>query len=163
MPALDTGRYIITNVKYGNLAVLPDANDESDVVAGVQENNPGEKVCRCTFCVVHVAYRLIQWNVTLLNNRKFTIKNPALTILPAVRRAPRKETPSLDESAINNGSSGRRGLKVDTRRLIYSALHCWRLTLKFLSISPTDGDVFWGLPDGESETPVGLLSSALRR
>jgi len=37
MPALDTGRYIITNVKYGNLAVLPDANDESDVVAGVQE------------------------------------------------------------------------------------------------------------------------------
>jgi hypothetical protein len=25
----------------------------------------------------------------------------------------------------------------------------------FVSISPTDGDVFWGLPDGEMETPVG--------
>jgi len=45
MPTLDTGRYTITNVKFLNLAVLPDANDESDVVGRVEEGNPGEKVC----------------------------------------------------------------------------------------------------------------------
>jgi len=45
MAPLDTGRYTITNAKFFNLAVLPDANDESDVVAGVGEYNAGEKVC----------------------------------------------------------------------------------------------------------------------
>ena len=57
MSALDTGRYIIANVKYGNLAVLPDANDESDIIAGVEENNPGEKVRGCTFRFEDVTYR----------------------------------------------------------------------------------------------------------
>jgi len=46
MASLDTGRYTITNVKYLNLAVLPDANDESDIVARADENNAGEKVYR---------------------------------------------------------------------------------------------------------------------
>lgn len=41
----DTGRYIITNVKFLNLAVLPDANDDSDIVAKTEENDLGEKVC----------------------------------------------------------------------------------------------------------------------
>jgi hypothetical protein len=47
MAPIDTGRYTITNVKYLNLAVLPDANDESDISARSEEINTGEKVC-CT-------------------------------------------------------------------------------------------------------------------
>ena len=46
MAPLDTGRYIITNAKFLNLACLPDANDESDIVARTEENYSGEKVGR---------------------------------------------------------------------------------------------------------------------
>lgn len=45
MAPVDTGRYTIMNVKFLNLAVLPDANDESDIVARSDENSAGEKVC----------------------------------------------------------------------------------------------------------------------
>jgi hypothetical protein len=44
MHVLDTGRYTITNAKYGNVAVLYDGNEDSEVVAGYQEDKPGEKV-----------------------------------------------------------------------------------------------------------------------
>jgi hypothetical protein len=44
MAPVDTGRYTIMNVKFLNLAVLPDANDESDIIARSEENNAGEKV-----------------------------------------------------------------------------------------------------------------------
>jgi hypothetical protein len=72
----DTGRYTITNVKFMNLAVLPDANDDSDVVARTEENNAGEKVRPCLRHCCSVAYLFVeQWNVTLLNNKKYTIKN----------------------------------------------------------------------------------------
>ena len=49
MASIDTGRYTISNAKFLNLAVLPDANDESDVVAKAEENDAGEKV-RLVFC-----------------------------------------------------------------------------------------------------------------
>ncbi|KAJ7738221.1 hypothetical protein DFH07DRAFT_1064566 [Mycena maculata] len=57
---MDTGRYTITNVKFQNLAILPDANDETDIVAGTDANTANQK-----------------WNVTLLSggNKKYTIKN----------------------------------------------------------------------------------------
>ena len=72
----DTGRYTITNVKFMNLAVLPDANDDSDVVARTEENNAGEKVRPCLCHCYSVAYLFAdQWNITLLNNKKYTIKN----------------------------------------------------------------------------------------
>jgi hypothetical protein len=43
---LITGIYTVTNVKHRNLAILPDANDGSDVVARPEDNKAGEKVCR---------------------------------------------------------------------------------------------------------------------
>jgi hypothetical protein len=43
MLVLDTGRYTITNVRYGNVAVLPDANEDTDVVSGFEEDKAGEK------------------------------------------------------------------------------------------------------------------------
>ncbi|KIM88143.1 hypothetical protein PILCRDRAFT_85437 [Piloderma croceum F 1598] len=124
MPALDTGRYIITNVKYGNLAVLPDANDESDIIAGVEENNPGEK-----------------WNVTLLNNRKFTIKNHGFDHFAGCETRPEKGDTVF-------------GRERNKQWVIRETRIKGRYT-----ISPTDGDVFWGLPDGESETPITLAST----
>lgn len=45
MSPIDTGRYNIVNARFLNCAVLPDANDDSDVIARSEENNPGEKVC----------------------------------------------------------------------------------------------------------------------
>ena len=42
MAPVDTGRYSIMNVKFLNLAVLPDPNDESDIVARSDENNAGQ-------------------------------------------------------------------------------------------------------------------------
>jgi hypothetical protein len=44
MYKLDTGRYIIANVKYGNVAFLPDANEDTEVVGNFSQNDPGEKV-----------------------------------------------------------------------------------------------------------------------
>jgi hypothetical protein len=41
---LATGTYIITNVKYGNVASLPDANEDTEVVANVWQDDPSEKV-----------------------------------------------------------------------------------------------------------------------
>jgi hypothetical protein len=49
MGPIDTGRYTISNARFGNLAVLSDAHDESDVVAKTEENDAGEKVC-LIFC-----------------------------------------------------------------------------------------------------------------
>jgi hypothetical protein len=41
-PGLDTGRYIITNVRFMNLAVLSDATGISEMILALDENNPGE-------------------------------------------------------------------------------------------------------------------------
>ncbi|KAJ7093541.1 hypothetical protein C8R44DRAFT_396243 [Mycena epipterygia] len=56
--SLDTGRYTIKNVKWKNLAVLPDPHDESDIEAGTEPKGDGEK-----------------WNITLLTNMRYNIKN----------------------------------------------------------------------------------------
>jgi len=69
MVPLDTGRYVITNRKYRNAShemcilrtvltvvcqvpILPDANDQTDIVAGTQEGEPGELV-RCVLMQVN--------------------------------------------------------------------------------------------------------------
>jgi hypothetical protein len=44
MAPIESGRYIITNRKHKNVAILPDDNDHSDIVAGNQENDLGETV-----------------------------------------------------------------------------------------------------------------------
>lgn len=44
MTPLSTGMYLITNRRHKNIAILPDDNDHSGIVAGIQENGPGEMV-----------------------------------------------------------------------------------------------------------------------
>jgi hypothetical protein len=44
MVQLDTGRFIIRNAKFLNVAVLPDSNDQSEIVARASSGDPGEKV-----------------------------------------------------------------------------------------------------------------------
>ncbi|KIM90338.1 hypothetical protein PILCRDRAFT_1655 [Piloderma croceum F 1598] len=58
MVPLDTGRYVITNRKYQNVPILPDANDQTDIVAGTQEGEPSEL-----------------WNINLLSNGSYKIQN----------------------------------------------------------------------------------------
>jgi hypothetical protein len=43
-PTLATGRYTITNVKYRNVAFLPDGNGDSEIVANVRQDDPREEV-----------------------------------------------------------------------------------------------------------------------
>ncbi|KZT21358.1 hypothetical protein NEOLEDRAFT_1073434 [Neolentinus lepideus HHB14362 ss-1] len=55
---ISTGRYTLTNVRFHNLAFLPDPNDGSPVIANFSQNSPGEK-----------------WNVTELGNGNYTFQN----------------------------------------------------------------------------------------
>ena len=41
---IKAGRYIITNVKQGNLALLPDPNDGTTLQASYKQDIPGEQV-----------------------------------------------------------------------------------------------------------------------
>ncbi|CUA69501.1 hypothetical protein RSOLAG22IIIB_08508 [Rhizoctonia solani] len=56
--SLDTGRYKIVNVKWLNVALLPDPNSESAVVGSHDAGDSGE-----------------WWNVNKLGNDKYTIRN----------------------------------------------------------------------------------------
>ncbi|KIM77847.1 hypothetical protein PILCRDRAFT_610849 [Piloderma croceum F 1598] len=58
MTPLATGIYIITNRRHRNVAILPDTNKHSDIVAGIQENGPGK-----------------MWNVNRLSNGTYKIQN----------------------------------------------------------------------------------------
>lgn len=42
--SLESGIYTITNAKFMNIAILQDDNDDSMIVAGVEDNQSGEKV-----------------------------------------------------------------------------------------------------------------------
>ncbi|KAF7372439.1 hypothetical protein MVEN_00105200 [Mycena venus] len=125
MPLPDTGRYTITNAKFHNLAVLPDANDESDIVAGTDANAASEK---------------IQWNVTLLNNKKYTIKNHGFSNFAACEAR-------ADSGANVSGRSRQQQWIIKETRVKGQ-----------FTISPTDADLFWGLADGEDSTPITLAA-----
>jgi len=124
MAPLDTGRYIITNAKFLNLACLPDANDESDIVARTEENYSGEK-----------------WNITLLNNRKYHIKNHGFSNSAGCDNRAEK-----GDSVRGRGRNQQWIIKESRIRGQYT-------------IAPTDADVFWGLVDGEMDTPITLASA----
>jgi len=124
MAPLDTGRYTITNVKFLNCAVLPDANDDSDIVARPEFNAPGEK-----------------WNITLLNNKKYAIKSHGYS---------------------NFAICGHRADKGDNirgrERQQQWAIKETRIKDRY-TISPTDVELFWGLADGEYDTPLILATA----
>ena len=44
MPPLQSGRYLIINVQFHNLAVFPDDNDYTEFVADAEDDDPA-KVC----------------------------------------------------------------------------------------------------------------------
>jgi len=78
MDLLGTGIYTITNVKFKNLAVLLDANDGSEIVGRPEEDHAVEKVCCKVWSELFSAserHDSIQWNVTRLNNKKYTLQN----------------------------------------------------------------------------------------
>jgi hypothetical protein len=58
MAPLDTGRYIITNFKFKNVALLADPNSASDICGDHRQDRIGE-----------------MWTVILLSNGNYTIKN----------------------------------------------------------------------------------------
>ncbi|KAG8742081.1 hypothetical protein FRC10_002017 [Ceratobasidium sp. 414] len=127
MSTIDTGRYRIVNVKWSNLAYLPDPNSESAVVGNDNTGSAGE-----------------QWNVSKLSNGKYTI---------------RSQEHSSYASATSRPSQGD-GVVGGTREkqwVIKEARVRGQYTRR--SISPSDGDVFWGLEDGEPMTPIAMFST----
>ncbi|PCH44931.1 hypothetical protein WOLCODRAFT_77556 [Wolfiporia cocos MD-104 SS10] len=66
--SLDTGRYIIRNVRNGNTLLLADPNDGSSIVGTADESSKGRKVR------VILPYT-VSWNVVKLGNGKYTIEN----------------------------------------------------------------------------------------
>jgi len=123
---IDTARYHIINAKSGHLAILPDGNEASDLVSGLNENLSSEK-----------------WNVTLLNNTKYSIKNHEFGYYPHCgTRASKGDViqgkPNMQQLVIK-----------DTR---YKGQY---------TISPSDRtELFWGLEDEELGTPITLRDSS---
>ncbi|KAJ7088265.1 hypothetical protein C8R44DRAFT_819362 [Mycena epipterygia] len=117
----DTGRYTITNVQHRNFAVLHDANDRSDIVAGAEANGDGEK-----------------WNITLLNNKKYTIKNHGFSKSAAC------DTRPASGDNVSGRSRNQQWIIKETR------------TKGQFTISPTDAELYWGLADCEIDTPITL-------
>ena len=78
MAPLDTGRFIITNSKSKNVVCLADDNSCSDLHGDWQQNRPGEMVKYSLLLYNNLNTQtdhLIQWNVVLLSNGNYTIKN----------------------------------------------------------------------------------------
>ncbi|KAG8730657.1 hypothetical protein FRC10_002448 [Ceratobasidium sp. 414] len=126
MSAVDTGRYKIVNVKWGNLAFLPDPNTDSDIVGNIDNNSIGEQAPPS------------QWNVTRLSNGKYTLRSHGYSSYATVA-----SRPSAGESAV--------GGTREKQWVIKEA----RVRGQF-TVAPSDSDVFWGLADGESMTPITM-------
>ena len=75
MAPLGTGRFIITHSKFKNVAYLADANSSSDLHGDWRQNRPGERVKYSLLYNNTQTDHLIQWNVVLLSNGNYTIKN----------------------------------------------------------------------------------------
>jgi hypothetical protein len=79
MAPLDTGRYIITNCRYYNAAVLLDSNDRSGVVACNPDNDTRE-IVRGNSIYANSLLTLSKWTVKLLTNGSYTIQNFAFSL-----------------------------------------------------------------------------------
>lgn len=116
---INTDTYIITNVRFLNVAVLPDDSDGSEMVSGVLDNDPGEK-----------------WRVTLLPNKKYTIKNCSYSSF---------------------ANSGFRPVKGDTiagkARKQQWVIRESKYQGQYI-ISPLDESFCWSLMDGETDSPI---------
>ncbi|KAG8742084.1 hypothetical protein FRC10_002020 [Ceratobasidium sp. 414] len=85
-----------------------------------------------------------QWNVTKLSNGKYTIRNHDHGNYAVVESRP-------------SAGAGVVGGTREKQWVIKEARVKGQYTRG--SISPTDGDVFWGLEDGESMTPLAVFST----
>ncbi|TDL19223.1 hypothetical protein BD410DRAFT_900407 [Rickenella mellea] len=132
MPSVDTGRYTITNAKFHNVALLPDANSESDVVAGTAETSPTEV-----------------WNITLLSNKRYIIQNYGVASFATCRFRPKK-----GDTVVGGGRSQQWLIlesRVDGRYIISptNADLCWGLqddendTPVILASTPKDPKNQW--------------------
>ncbi|PCH36503.1 hypothetical protein WOLCODRAFT_28640 [Wolfiporia cocos MD-104 SS10] len=119
--ALDTGRYIIQNVRSQNFLMLNDPNDGSPIVATGEEEGSSRK-----------------WNVVQLGNGKYTIENQA-----HASYATCDHRPSLGDEVVGRGTKKQFDIKETRKRGQYT-------------ISPTDAQLCWGLPEDEEGTPLAL-------
>jgi hypothetical protein len=104
---LETGRYIITNRKYRNAAILPDANDHSDIVAGVRENDAGEKV-RYNSMRMNPQFTTLFSGTSTYSAMALTESRTSVMVhSPIARTVPGllRVTLLLGEVALNNGRS----------------------------------------------------------
>jgi len=122
MAPLDTGRFIITNAKSKNVVYLADANSCSDIHGDWQQNRPGE-----------------MWNVVLLSNGNYTIKNYGYSSYATCEFIAR---PDVGNNIVGGNHQQQWKIVEDRGKYV---------------ICPTkNGHVYWHLVDGESGTPITL-------
>lgn len=122
---ITTGLYIIKNIKQTNIAALADPNDGSPLAANARSYGDDEK-----------------WNVSLLGNGKYTIKN--------LQQA----------SFANAGNRASAGATVEGR----AQQQQWEIQETRVkgqyTIATTDSRIYWGLADDQPGTPIELSASA---
>ncbi|PCH36471.1 hypothetical protein WOLCODRAFT_108759 [Wolfiporia cocos MD-104 SS10] len=122
--SLDTGRYVIQNVRTSGSLFLPDPNDGSSIVGTAEESSNGRK-----------------WNVVRLGNGKYTIENQTHASYANV--GPRA---SVGADVVGRGHKQQFDIQETRKKDQYT-------------ISPTDVQLVWGLPDDQEGTPVALAES----
>jgi len=123
MAPLDTGRFIITNSKFKNAVFLGDANSCSDIHGEVEDGRPGEK-----------------WNVVLLSNGNYTMKNYGHSSYATCQFIARADA---GNSIVGGGEQYQwKIIEVGSNSYV---------------ICPTkNGQVYWHLTDEEIGTPITL-------
>jgi hypothetical protein len=100
---------------------------------------------------------LVQWDVVLLNNKNYTIKNCG-----HASYANREPHPQPGETVFGGDRPQPwriREMKIKGQYMYVSHfLFLLTIKLKQCSIFPTDARVYWGLTDGEIDSPVSNFS-----
>jgi len=128
MAPLDTGRFIITNSKFKNVAFLADPNPCSVICGDYQQDRPGE-----------------MWNVVRLSNGNYTIKSYAHATYATCEFIAK---PDVGNNIIGlGGDSYQQQWKfTEARPDLY------------VICPTKSGHVYWHLANTESRTPITLES-----
>ena len=159
MAPLDTGRFIITNSKFKNVVNLADANSFSDLHGDWRQNRSGEMVKYSLLYDNTQTDYLIQWNIVLLSNGNYTIKNEGYSSYATCEVIAK---PDMGNNIV--GGDHQQQWKIVQERCNYVCVlsdydHFSILFNQYFGcecrICPTKNEhVYWHLADGESGTPV---------
>ena len=159
MVRLDTGRYVIQNAKFMNVAVLPDANDQSEIIGRESSGDPGEKVHTLTLHHDMSQLTALQWNVIQLNSGRYTIKSHGFDHFASCGYRADHGDNIQGRQQVQQLVIKETRIKTQYMCVTDSDTYLVQLLIYpivgLFSISPSDAtELYWGLPDGEMGTPV---------